>query len=160
MDFWNVGNSMFHVPLQNVYIPVRNTIMKKPNLFDEDHEHDEMGYMFNNYDDKTKTRERISPMEQLSPLRSNYMAGGIKRKTDNYYHKTALMDRKPTNYSVGRKKFEDVIDPKRFNRWRRLSAVRDRSFSTSTNAYSSPVATECKINSTLVTSSQSGVSLP
>jgi len=48
---------MFHTPVHNSYIPVRNTIMKKPNLLNEDFEDDEMGYMFNNYEkDNSKTR--------------------------------------------------------------------------------------------------------
>lgn len=32
MDFWDYGNALYHMPLANSYIPVRNTIMKKPNL--------------------------------------------------------------------------------------------------------------------------------
>ena len=89
MDFWRCGLHMFHIPLANTYIPVRNTIMKKPNLLDEDLEDDEFGYMFNNYDAKDKTRVKLHPMEQLSPLRSNRMGPGISRLTDHYYNKAA-----------------------------------------------------------------------
>lgn len=63
MDFWDYGNSMFHMPLANTYIPVRNTIMKKPNLMNEDFENDELGYQYNNYDAKETTRKRFHPME-------------------------------------------------------------------------------------------------
>ena len=35
IDFWHVDESdLFRMPLYNTYIPVRNTIMKKPNLLD------------------------------------------------------------------------------------------------------------------------------
>ena len=34
IDFWRVDGDMFKMPLENTYIPVRNTIMKKPNLLD------------------------------------------------------------------------------------------------------------------------------
>jgi len=61
--------------------------MKKPNLLNEDYEDDEMGYMFNKYDDKNTTRKRLHPMEQLSPLRSNKMGPGISRLTDKYTNK-------------------------------------------------------------------------
>lgn len=56
IDFWETGTHMFHVPLANTYIPMRHTIMKKPNLLDEDLEDDEFGYQYNNYDAKDKTR--------------------------------------------------------------------------------------------------------
>lgn len=63
MDFWQVGRNLFHLPTHNVYIPVRNTIMKKPNMRDEDILDDELGYMYNNYDAKDKTRMRFGPMD-------------------------------------------------------------------------------------------------
>ena len=46
------------MPTHNSYIPVRHTIMKKPNLLDEDLESDEIGYQFQKPDDVT-TRRRI-----------------------------------------------------------------------------------------------------
>ena len=56
MDFWRVGRHMFHMPIHNVYIPVKNTIMKKPNLLNQDLESDELGYRYHNYDDNVMTR--------------------------------------------------------------------------------------------------------
>ena len=44
MEFYDLGNHPFHMPVANTYIPVRHTIMKKPNLLDEDIEDDEIGY--------------------------------------------------------------------------------------------------------------------
>ena len=58
--------------------------MKKPNLLDEDLEDDEFGYQYNNYDSKEKTRQKLHPFEQLSPLRGNRMAPGVSRLTDHY----------------------------------------------------------------------------
>lgn len=34
MDFWNYGKHISDIPIANSYIPVRNTIMKKPNMLD------------------------------------------------------------------------------------------------------------------------------
>jgi len=58
VDFWKIDEGdMFRMPMANTYIPVRNTIMKKPNLLDQDLESDELGFRFNNYEeDKTLTR--------------------------------------------------------------------------------------------------------
>jgi len=44
IDFWNYGDNLTHYPLANTYIPVRNTIMKKPNLMNQDDIDDELGY--------------------------------------------------------------------------------------------------------------------
>lgn len=86
---------MWHVPIVNTYIPVRHTIMKKPNLLDEDVEDDEFGYQFNNYDSKDKTRQKIHPFEQLSPMRPNLMSPGFKLLTDHYSLKSGASERTP-----------------------------------------------------------------
>ena len=88
--------------------------MKKPNLMDEDFEDDEFGYQYNNYDSKDKTREKLNPFEQLSPLRSNRMGPGVSRLTDHYSHKANYAERNTV---------------RRF-RWRRLSRMISKSFST------------------------------
>jgi len=115
IDFWSVGKHMFHIPLANTYIPVRNTIMKKPNMLDEDVESDELGYIFNNYDKKDTTRKRLHALEQLSPLRSNRMGPGQRYLTDSIHNK-------------------DMSKDKTFFKWRRLSRVKNN-FSTMTRAY-------------------------
>jgi len=50
IDFWRIDGDIFRMPVTNTYIPVRNTIMKKPNLLDQDLESDELGYRFNEYE--------------------------------------------------------------------------------------------------------------
>lgn len=73
------------MPAANTYIPVRNTIMKKPNLLNEDTQSDELGFRYNNYEqNKTMTRRRMHPLEQLSPLRGNRMGGGLGKTDDKY----------------------------------------------------------------------------
>ena len=62
IDFFAHDGDLFSMPLNNTYIPVRNTIMKKPNLLDEDVLNDEMGYMYQDQSKKTETRRRINPM--------------------------------------------------------------------------------------------------
>ena len=89
MQFYDLGNYPFHMPVQNSYIPVRHTNMKKPNLLDEDIEDDELGYQFQKPDDVT-TRRRISMHEQLSPLRPNRMGPGIRRLPPRYTDKKDL----------------------------------------------------------------------
>jgi len=65
VDFMKFDDyDLARMPLVNTYIPVRNTIMRKPNLLDQNLESDELGYRYNNYEkDKTLTRQRFSPME-------------------------------------------------------------------------------------------------
>ena len=46
VDFFDIDGDLVSMPLNNTYIPVRNTIMKKPNLLDEDLESDELGYLY------------------------------------------------------------------------------------------------------------------
>ena len=104
---------MFHMPLANTYIPVRNTIMKKPNLLDQDLESDEFGYRFHDLDGKDTTAKRFHPLEQLSPLRGNRMAPGISKADELYKSRN-----------------DPSIVKRKFFKWRRLSTVKNRSFST------------------------------
>lgn len=113
MDFWRVGHYRWHNTMANTYIPVRNTIMKKPNLLDEDMESDQFGYRYTDYDNKDTTRKRFHPLEQLSPLRGNSMAPGIHKTEELYTHKK-----------------EVTVNQRTFFRWRRLSTVKSRAFST------------------------------
>jgi len=137
IDFWQVGKHMFHIPLANTYIPVRNTIMKKPNLLDEDVESDELGYRMNNYDKKDTTRKRLHAMEQLSPLRGNRMGPGQRRIGDSGYNKFDPDKKRPN-----------------FFKWRRLSTVKSSGFSTSTRAYTAPM------QDSMMRSNILGISLP
>ena len=56
INFHRMDLNMYSMPVSNTYIPVKNTIMKKPNLLDEDVESDEFGYRFHDYSKKDKTR--------------------------------------------------------------------------------------------------------
>lgn len=112
MDFWRAGHYRWHNTMANCYIPVRNTIMKKPNLLDEDMESDEFGYRYTDYDNKDTTRKRFHPLEQLSPMRGSRMAPGIQKTEELYQDKRG-----------GKTK-------RTFYRWRRLSTVKSRAFST------------------------------
>lgn len=114
MDFWQISQFMWHTPIANTYIPVRNTIMKKPNVLDEDVEDDEFGYQYNNYDAKNLTRQKLHPFEQLSPLRPNRMGPGYPRLTDHYSLKQGSSERPKIRYA----------------RWRRLSRQMKKNFST------------------------------
>ena len=89
MEFYDLGNHPFHMPIANSYIPVKHTIMKKPNLLDEDIETDEIGYQFQKPDDVT-TRRRIGMHQQLTPLRSNRMGPGHKMLPPRYNDKRDL----------------------------------------------------------------------
>jgi hypothetical protein len=43
IDMWGYGRNMYDFPVHNSYVPVRHTIMPKPNLTDND----ELGFRFN-----------------------------------------------------------------------------------------------------------------
>lgn len=122
IDFWQTGRHMFHMPIANTYIPVRNTIMKKPSMRDEDIMGDELGYRYGNPDNKDVTRKRLHPMEQLSPLSGNRMGPADNKVHDLYKNKNYMIHDKP-----------------RFYKWRRLSKIKTNSFSTFTRAYSRPM---------------------
>lgn len=84
MDLVTIDSHLFIWPLANTYIPVRNTIMKKPNLLDQDMESDEFGYRFNDYSKNDTTRKRFHPLEQLNPLRGNRMGPGFTGVDSQY----------------------------------------------------------------------------
>ena len=71
MDWGGLGRDPWHLPLHNSYVPVRHTLMPRPDLSLKD---DEMGYRYRNYADKTKTQEPIDPVAQLSPLKGTKMS--------------------------------------------------------------------------------------
>ena len=65
MDLWSYGRDPFHTPVTNSYVPVRHTLMPKPDLSNKEQE---LGYRYNNFDDKSTTRDPINPIGRLSPL--------------------------------------------------------------------------------------------
>ena len=140
LDFWNYGQNLMHYPTANTYIPVRNTIMKKPNLLNEDDIDDELGYQYNT--EKDKTRMRFHPMEQLNPMRGNRMGPGPKKLLDPMWMK----------------KEHQLMTPTTFSKWRRLSKIHDRSFSTAVRPR--PASTLYSQAEPLVKTSQSGITLP
>lgn len=78
VDFMQLGVHMWELPVANAYIPVKNTIMKKPDLragVDED-------FGFRHYDverERDTTRQRFGPLDQLSPLGGHRMAPGYPK---------------------------------------------------------------------------------
>lgn len=76
IDMWHYGRTMFGgvLPLHNSYIPVKHTIMPKPNLVDK--QHDDLQFRFgnNNYDglnmDPTTPHNPLASykMTQLKPI--------------------------------------------------------------------------------------------
>ena len=140
MDLWSVGRNLFHYPVHNLYIPVRNTIMKKPNLNDEDVMDDELGYMYNNYDAKDKTRQRFGPNDQLSPLRANRMGPGRPRVIDSYHRKK----------DVAAENFK-----RSYFKFRRLSHLKTSGFSTDALADSKP-----REHTSMLRTGAVGVSMP
>ena len=104
-DLTSYGRDPFRIPLHNSYVPVRHTIMPKPDLSNKG---EELGYVFGNRKDKTKTIERVDPLAQLSPLK------GTK------------MNPRPPNYAPFWKEDSGF----KYARWRRLSQTKHSSFST------------------------------
>jgi hypothetical protein len=76
LDFSPMAWDMKEIHPANTYIPVMNTIMKKPDLNrngDED-----FGFRFNEYEkERHKTIQKFGPLDQLSPLRGHRMAPGL-----------------------------------------------------------------------------------
>lgn len=98
MDLWSYGRDPFDTPVHNSYVPVRHTIMPKPDLSNKN---EELGYRYNNFADKSTTRDPINPIGRLSPLQ------GTK------------MNPRPPNYAPYWKDWSS----KKFPKWRRLSRV-------------------------------------
>ena len=59
MEWWGYGRDPFHVPLHNSYVPVRHTLMPKPDLSNKD---EELGYRYHTSTDKTEARDPIDPL--------------------------------------------------------------------------------------------------
>ena len=70
MDLWSYGRDPFDTPIHNSYVPVRHTIMPKPDLSNKN---EELGYRYNNFADKSTTRDPINPIGRLSPLQGTKM---------------------------------------------------------------------------------------
>jgi hypothetical protein len=58
IDMYAYGRSMFDFPVHNTYIPVRNTIMPKPDL----HNNEEFGFRYNQDLQKDKPQVKINPI--------------------------------------------------------------------------------------------------
>jgi len=75
LDVWTLGRNIYDMPLANTYIPVKNTIMPKPNLQDSI---DELGYRWGNVDgDRVLDKgSRIDYTSQLNPLKGYRTGSG------------------------------------------------------------------------------------
>lgn len=71
IDMWHYGRTMFGgvLPLHNSYIPVKHTIMPKPNLVDN--QYDELQFRFGQ---KTYDGLNLNPVEPHNPLHGYKMA--------------------------------------------------------------------------------------
>ena len=69
MDLWSFGRDPFHIPVTNSYVPVRHTLMPRPDLSNKE----ELGHRYNNFEEKSKTRDPINPVGRLSPLQGTKM---------------------------------------------------------------------------------------
>jgi len=94
----------------NTYIPVRHTIMPKPNLYDS--KTDQMLYKFNDRkrDGETHTQVRVNPNARMNPLKGYDMGPDAGDKNISNTHK---------------------VSGTKFSKWRRLSHKKNlRNFST------------------------------
>lgn len=75
MDVWTLGRNIYEIPLANTYIPVKHTIMPKPDLNDTI---DELGYRWSNPDgDRVLDKaSRIDYTTQLNPLKGYRTGSG------------------------------------------------------------------------------------
>lgn len=115
IDLWHYGKNILDAPTYNTYVPVRHTIMPKPDL-----RHDaegELGFRFNNPADKESGRVKLNPLAPLSPLSGYEMGPRIHRE---------------------REMFKDFYEVRpKYLKWRKLSTNhRRRKFSTVTKSYS------------------------
>lgn len=77
MDLWAHGRKLFDMPVHNIYIPVKTTLMPKPK-FDETE--DEMGIRLIDRNDKKTTTPRINPVAPLNPLKGVRMSPSRGRR--------------------------------------------------------------------------------
>jgi len=110
----NLGRNIWDVPVHNTYVPVRHTIMPKPDL--QDTRRDDLLYRFNDVDnDRQTTEQRVNPIGQLNPLKGYRMGPAASPRH--------IADHRPEH--------------KKWSKWRRLSKQKNnRAFSTSNIDYS------------------------
>jgi hypothetical protein len=71
VDMWHYGHSFFgRIPLHNIYIPVKHTIMPKPNLVDKQYDDLQFRYGRDTYDGL-----KIDPTSEYNPLQTYKMTG-------------------------------------------------------------------------------------
>lgn len=66
MDLWSYGHNTADIPLHNLFIPTKTTLMTKPKLVEAE---DELGWRLVDRKDKKTTMPRIHPTMPLSPLK-------------------------------------------------------------------------------------------
>lgn len=110
VDFGQLGVDARETPIANTYIPVENTIMKKPDLTrgaDMD-----FGIQYYDYDkNRDLTKQKFGPLDTLNPLRNHKMARGIALKDRTWQIDN---ERLPVITTRMRRKGK-------YNKWRRLS---------------------------------------
>jgi hypothetical protein len=80
MDLWHFGRNPFDMPVHNLYIPVKTTLMMKPKFVKGE---DELGWRLIDRHDKTKTTPRIDPIAPLNPLKGVPLSPNLyKEKID------------------------------------------------------------------------------
>lgn len=62
-NFWSYGRDFTTIPNYNIYIPTRHTLMKKPDMHDE--QHDDLSYRYNVH--------RMTPYHYLNTLKGHHM---------------------------------------------------------------------------------------
>jgi hypothetical protein len=79
MDVWSLSKNHWNWPLHNTYVPVRHTIMAKPDLNNK--KVDEIVYRYNPRDnDREESEIRTNPIAPLNPLKSYKMSDPVKRR--------------------------------------------------------------------------------
>jgi len=120
MDVWSLGLNHYDVsPNNNHYIPVRHTIMPKPDLLDS--KSDQLLYRFNDRkrDGESHTETRINPNAKLNPLKGYNMG---------------------PDFGETKKVSHNNVRGNKWSKWRRLSKIKNtRNFST---AIDRPVLSE------------------
>jgi hypothetical protein len=76
------GRKMFHLNTYNTYIPVKHTIMKKPNL--HDNFNDDLQFQFG----KTFDRLAINPVLPHSPLKGFKMGNPSGESADRFLNQS------------------------------------------------------------------------
>ena len=66
IDLWHFGRNTFEMPVHNLFIPTKTTLMMKPKFVQSE---DELGWRLIDRNDKHKTTPRINPTGPLNPLK-------------------------------------------------------------------------------------------